>query len=35
MALTPRPHGVRIVEAAAGVLYLTVAATSVWGVVAQ
>ncbi|PZU74153.1 MAG: phage tail protein [Brevundimonas sp.] len=35
MALTPRPHGVRIVEAAAGVLTLTVAATSIWGVVIQ
>lgn len=35
MALTPRPHGVRIAEAAAGVLTLTVAATSVWGIVAQ
>ena len=35
MALTPRPHGVRIVEAAAGALTLTVAATSIWGVVVQ
>lgn len=34
MALTPRRHGVKIIEVAAGPLLLAVAATSIWGLVA-
>ena len=34
MALTPRRHGVKIVELAAGALPLAVAATAIWGLVA-
>ncbi|MNJ30285.1 Phage tail sheath protein [compost metagenome] len=34
MALTPRRHGVKIIEVAAGPLMLAIAATAVWGIVA-
>lgn len=34
MALTPRRHGVKIIEVAAGPLLLAIAATAVWGIVA-
>lgn len=34
MALSPRPHGVKIVEVAAGATTLAIAATAIWGIVA-
>lgn len=34
MALTPRPHGVKIIEVAAGATTLAIAATAIWGIVA-